>query len=375
MSYITGFRSGPRDIREALTEEAIALAKPLAKFVTVDAYVAAGGVIQRDLFDTENEGFMPDRALALRLAQGKLEAAVDAVKAEGWKWVKAEAERDYSVSYGHVYPNYDDEEEGERTPRYEPEDMERAGAILRVDYAGELAIERGLVLPEDRVMESGPDTPKKEREPGQLPATLIRELSAHRTAALQAAMAHNPAIALAATVATLALPLFYHSRSASCLDIDLRPTKAEDIVAVTDECEAHAVMASEKENWGERLPGNPNELLAYCAARSVNVVTDRVGITSSRSTHAEALARRLALDMATQWKPSVEGFYGRLNKATMVAMVQEAHAPLSIRLAEVKKDTAARHVMEAMAETNWLPSILRGSEKMQSDEEVFEQAA
>jgi len=162
------------------------------------------------------------------------------------------------------------------------------------------------------------------------------------------------------------------------------------MVAVAAECEAHAAMASEAENWGERLPGDPAELLdwcvaqpqdtllallAYCAAVSLNVVVERADATSPRLAEAERLAGHLALDMAAQWKPSVAGFYGRLNKATMVAMIQEAKAPLFIRLADVKKETAARHVMEAMAETNWLPSILRGSVKMQNEEGTLVQAA
>ena len=158
-------------------------------------------------------------------------------------------------------------------------------------------------------------------------------------------MTHNPAVALAVSVATLALPLFYHTRTGSCLAIDLRPTKAADMVSMVEECEAHAVMACEVENSGERLPGNPAALLdwcvtqpqdvllallAYCAACSLNVVTERMDASSPHLTQAAALAGHLALDMTTQWRPTVEGFYGRLNKATMVAIVQEAKASCSV---------------------------------------------
>jgi ParB family chromosome partitioning protein len=87
--------------------------------------------------------------------------------------------------------------------------------------------------------------------------------------------------------------------------------------------------------------GQPQDTLlalpAYYTACSLNVVAERADAASPRLTQAEGLAGHLAPDMAAQWKPSVEGFYGRLNKATMVAMVQEAKAPLCIRLADVKK--------------------------------------
>lgn len=388
---LANWNRSARDIRAALTQEAVALTHALAKFVTAEVYVAAGGVIQRDLFDTANEGYMPDRVLVLQLAQAKLEAAAGTVKAEGWKWVKAEAERDYSVSYGRVYPTCDhqeDDEDDEAVAVFEAEDMANAGAIVRIGHDGELAVERGLVHPEDRASESGPKERKKAKEPGDLPATLIRELSAHRTAGLQAAMAHHPDIALAATVTALALPMFYQTHTGSCLDISLRQTRADTMVAVPEECEAHAVMASERENWGERLPGNPSELLdwcvaqpqdillqllAFCAACSLNAVTERV--VSTQMAQTGQLASLLGFDMAAQWKPTVEGFYGRLNKATMVAMVQEAKAPLSIRLADVKKDTAARHVMEAMAETNWLPPILRASQNVHGEQGAMAEAA
>ncbi len=59
----------PHDIRQALTQQAVALSHPLALFVTVEGYEAAGGVILRDLFDAENEGYMTDRLLVLRLPQ------------------------------------------------------------------------------------------------------------------------------------------------------------------------------------------------------------------------------------------------------------------------------------------------------------------
>jgi ParB family chromosome partitioning protein len=210
-----------------------------------------------------------------------------------------------------------------------------------------------------------------------LPASVVKELSAHRTAAIQAGLVQNPAIALAVTVYSLALPLFGNSGSESCLGISLKPTRAMDIVAVPDECGAHATMLGEAQNWGDHLPGNPADLfewcltqpqdvllslLAFCAASSVNAVKDKFDAdTSRRLLHAEALSRSLSLDMAEHWKPSVEGFYGRLTKATLLHIVEDAKATLPIRMADVKKETAARHVMQAVAGTGWLPPVLRGS--------------
>ena len=64
----------------------------LAKFVGVKAYEKAGGMIRRDLFSDEDDGYMQDAGLLERLALAKLNKTVDKVKAEGFAWVDAHAE-------------------------------------------------------------------------------------------------------------------------------------------------------------------------------------------------------------------------------------------------------------------------------------------
>ncbi|SEA62483.1 chromosome partitioning protein, ParB family [Nitrosospira multiformis] len=63
---------------------------PLAKFVGVEAYEAAGGLIRRDLFGNEDEGYMQDAELLESLALEKLNQAVESVKEEGFAWVQVE---------------------------------------------------------------------------------------------------------------------------------------------------------------------------------------------------------------------------------------------------------------------------------------------
>ena len=55
-------------IRDTLTEAHIDAGSKLARFVTVDAYQAAGGAVLRDLFDAESAGWITDPALLNRLA-------------------------------------------------------------------------------------------------------------------------------------------------------------------------------------------------------------------------------------------------------------------------------------------------------------------
>jgi ParB family chromosome partitioning protein len=376
---LSHWNSAPADIRAVLTQEAVDVTHPLARFVTVEAYVAAGGVIQRDLFATVSEGYMADRGLALRLASEKLDAACGNVEAEGWKWVKTEVERVYSLHYGRVYPQWEepeDGEEGEATYRYDADDIARAGAIVRVGPDGSLTVERGLIHPDDVKRESRGATAAEPSSKAAIPASVVKELSAHRTAALQAALAQNPAVALAVTVATLALPLVGGYSSESCLQMGMKRLNAAEMVTAAMDCDGHTAMAEEAAMWSERLPTNPADLLgwclgqsqdtllsllAYCAASSVNAVRDKFdGDTTPRLVHADTLAASLNLDMVTHWAPSVEGFYGKLSKDGLITVAKDASVTLSLVLGTVKKLEAAKHVMTAMAGSGWLPPVMRG---------------
>jgi ParB family chromosome partitioning protein len=80
----------PAALRRRLTVgEVEAAGSALVRFVGIDAYEAAGGVVGRDLFDDEQSRFLSDAALLERLATEKLEALAASVRAEGWKWVEA----------------------------------------------------------------------------------------------------------------------------------------------------------------------------------------------------------------------------------------------------------------------------------------------
>ena len=57
----------PHYLRSVLTEKHVSASDRRARFVGVDAYVAAGGTLERDLFDEENEGCLADPALLDRL--------------------------------------------------------------------------------------------------------------------------------------------------------------------------------------------------------------------------------------------------------------------------------------------------------------------
>jgi ParB family chromosome partitioning protein len=183
----------PRFIRRALTEHDIAGTDKRARFVTVTAYEEAGGPVRRDLFTEGDSGvFLLDSQLLDRLAREKLEAAAEAVRAEGWKWVEIRLEFGYedlsgfvsfdpeplplseeaqaeqkrlSEEYQTLFEANDDPDEqtSERLDAIQarmkeldntgeeflPETFAIAGAIVAIGRDGEAEVTRGLARPED----------------------------------------------------------------------------------------------------------------------------------------------------------------------------------------------------------------------------------
>ena len=185
----------PHVIRRMLTEGAVHAGDKRALFVGLDAYTQAGGVILRDLFQGDDGGWLQDAALLDRLVAAKLEAQVDLVRAEGWKWIETATDFPYGHTYGlrqfrgvtidltaeeqmardalqaemdrleEAHANADELPDGvdqrlselesalaefDRRPlRFDPAEIARAGAFVSIDRSGGLRIERGFVRPED----------------------------------------------------------------------------------------------------------------------------------------------------------------------------------------------------------------------------------
>src|SRR5277367_3517150 len=89
----------PHVIRRMLTEGAVRAADKRAKFVGLDAYVDAGGVVMRDLFQGDDGGWLQDTILLDRLVAEKLAAVGENIRAEGWRWIEVAPE----FAYGHTY--------------------------------------------------------------------------------------------------------------------------------------------------------------------------------------------------------------------------------------------------------------------------------
>ena len=91
---------GVYNIRRLLTETCIEAYDRRARFVGIDAYLAAGGTIMRDLFHQDDGGWLQDPDLLMRLASEKLAAERQRILAQGWKWADA-ALGEHSYNFRH----------------------------------------------------------------------------------------------------------------------------------------------------------------------------------------------------------------------------------------------------------------------------------
>jgi ParB family transcriptional regulator, chromosome partitioning protein len=378
----------PNTIRRILTAAQVEADDRLALFVGVEAYVAAGGTLNRDLFQADHQGYLTDPALLNRLAMEKLQGEADAIRAEGWAWVEIvpELEWDTLRRFGRAEPQrqplsesdaeeldrlggeYDalseqhgDDPEPEIAEQLEvmsaridaltegnevwtAEDMARSGAIVGIDSDGTPAVERGLIRREDKqdetVAEDGEaPSPALPSNITGLSDRLVEDLTAHRTAALRVMLADNPAVALAAVTYALALPLFYNG-TGTCLALRAEsPNLRSSADGIADSRAAQAWDEREAA-WTRRLPSEADGLwdwmmaqsadtltglLACCAASTVSAVRKaRDKVNAPHLTHADQLAAQLGLDMAQWWQPTASSFFGRIPKVRILEAVTEA---------------------------------------------------
>ena len=199
-----GWNKEPHIIRRMLTEGAVRARDRRARFVGIDAYEAAGGIVMRDLFQEDEGGWLQDPALLDRLVAERLAREADAIRAEGWKWVEAAPDFPYGhrqglrplpstnplteaeqAEFDALKAEYDalEEQYGEADelpeavearlaeieaaieafqncpPKFDPADIVCAGAFVSIDHDGALRVERGYVRPGDEPPVAAPDDP------------------------------------------------------------------------------------------------------------------------------------------------------------------------------------------------------------------------
>ncbi|TYO68505.1 DNA-binding protein [Bradyrhizobium hipponense] len=193
----------PYQIRRLLTENTVRASDRRAVFVGLDAYEAAGGAVLRDLFQSDDGGWLEDVALLDSLVAEKLRQEAETIAAEGWKWIEVAIDFPYGhnrglreldgvpaaltaeeqatiealkAEYARLEAEHDgvdelpdevDQRLGEietalaafddRPIIYQPADIAQAGVFVGIDAEGTLLVDRGYVRPEDEVRVTEPE--------------------------------------------------------------------------------------------------------------------------------------------------------------------------------------------------------------------------
>ena len=205
----------PYQIRRMLTETAVRASDKRAVFIGIEAYEAAGGVVLRDLFQSDDGGWLQDPVLLDRMVAEKLKATADQIAEEGWKWIEVAVSFPYGhdhglrelagvavdlsdeeratrealrEEYGRIEAEYSEADElpdvidqrlGEieqaleafenRPVSYDQADIAIAGAFVSLDVDGSLSIDRGYVRAEDEP-QAEPDGEASEGDQPDTPA-------------------------------------------------------------------------------------------------------------------------------------------------------------------------------------------------------------
>ena len=192
-----GYRPSGWQVKRMLTQDRVPAASAIATFVGIEAYEAAGGAVDRDLFADQDEWgiWFEDSDLLNKLAMDRLQVAADEL-ATRWKWADPRIEVNWSdlARFGRVHPtpgettdeekaecerlhvrhdelvNMDEDEWTEALANeaesietrlaeidaavearavFRPEDIAISGCIVTVSDEGRMQLVQGLVRPED----------------------------------------------------------------------------------------------------------------------------------------------------------------------------------------------------------------------------------
>jgi ParB family transcriptional regulator, chromosome partitioning protein len=413
-------------VRQCLTNETITASDRRVKFMTLKAYENAGGITQRDLFSDDDSGiFIVNVELLDSLVSAKLGRAAAKVRKEGWKWVEIRHSHDYAEwsSCERRHQEYaplpakqqarlealeqefdeldtqwqqtdDDAECPERLHELQEQidainqgrkrvwtadTLAIGGAVVSIGYNGQTAIERGYVRRADLPKKTAAGTDgdesaeASETETGfTLPASLVETLTAERSAAMAASLKDAPKVALATVVHVLALQMLYNGNSRdACLQLMVGKSTHSQV----KESFSVEMMRAAADAWGERIPGQPEDLYAWCLAQSTDMLLELLAFCAARSidavqskghrpgddrfSHAGQLATALRLDMAAWFQPTAGNYFGKISKASILTALREAGRAIAPAWEKAKKSDLASIAEREIAATGWLPEPLR----------------
>lgn len=409
----------PERLKAQLAQAHVPETDKLARFIGVDAYIAAGGVLASDLFAEDDETrWLSNRDLLVRLAEAKLSHTAGEVRGEGWSWVEiaidgpawskfpervreqrraltAEEQAEQTRLYEALDATEDDGEierietaiDALAPAAWSQNEVKLSGAVISLNHAGDIRIDRGLVRIEEvkalkalrrqsaksdhETNADGDDAAgRAPASSAGLPAKLVDELMAHKTLALRAELASQPDLALRCVVFALAANAMGTSGSLSLIRVRVEEADVARSIQRSDS-PAPAAYSVLLDAWRERLPGDAEALWRFISDASTPMLLDLLAVLVApaielKAGRAEALSDALGaaagLDMRKWWTATVDGFFDHVRKDVVIAAIAEATPSVDRAKLDkaTKKDVLAR-VKRAFKGKAWLPLPLRAN--------------
>ncbi|MEI7668493.1 MAG: hypothetical protein WCJ33_00215, partial [Pseudomonadota bacterium] len=368
------WRMSPFAIRAELVKDEIPASDKRVQYVGLEFYEMCGGSVRRDLFDDNNSGYVQDVFLLNELVQNKIQSLSDELISEGWSWVEYLASSDWRVmqqfiqrepvmralspeeaqhyedvveQLNEMQEEYDSQEEDPETEKamlvlqkelaaleqsfvsWTAEIKAETGVLIELERDGSVALKYGVVK-RVTVSESSSEisqknysassTPPKAKQKPEFSASLMKDLTSHKTAALQIELARRPDIALTSMVYSLALNVCYrYTLGSNCIKFSvLQPYLFPDDANIPALQALAAIKAtfdlpeSHKDLWDWLLLHSQTEqleLLAFCLAHSVDVVQEDARLKLPSQHHSEQLSKALDLDMRKWFAPTTDNTF------------------------------------------------------------------
>ncbi len=278
----------------------------------------------------------------------------------------------------------------EDEPKEEPEGQAGTGEVTAAGAAliGEPAASAsgGAAAPAPAVMRTvitigggaAPAAPVAEPEEAERPLSEQHrtELTTYRTIALREALADDPVAAFIAVLHAMVIRVIVTAyRTGTCMEISASSARPDHSVQGLDAYRPASALDTRREAWARRLPADHRaiwdflvdlgseertELFALCAGLSINAAHSPHDRRPEAMPHADQLATLVGLDMTRDWKPTAANYFNRVTKGRILEAVREAKGEDTARLLEgLKKSEMAREAERLMADSGWLPELLR----------------
>ena len=331
-----------------------------------------------------------EEAAAMRQIEADLDAitkrleALEAMDGDYSPELEAEAEELESQYSAHEHILADMET---ALREWHDEQMAVAGVVVFIGHAGGLEVVEGLVKAEDRkavaaVAASGDTTPGElsyspaPQGRAEYSAALCQNMTAHRTAAVSAALMQSPRTALELLLVSL---IVQDGAPWVSSPIQFRFSDNTHQIAQNASGYGDTPAAVEIERGMDRvgrLSGSAAALLPQLRGMDESGLLELLAVFVGRSYAAfssepvrsvhvgddlqQQFESALEIDMADWWAPDAERFLSHVSKAKMAeAVTQACGADVAAPLATMKKADAVAAAAGALEGKRWLPSTLR----------------